>query len=381
MEEASTVEKGNAKPAVLPWSDEQKDLIKRQCAKGSTSDEFLMFLHFCRTSGVDPLRGQAHFIVREWVDKRTSQKRRETTMMVGIDGMRSRAEQHDDYLGITSAAVRDGDTFEVDFGAGAVTHKAKFPRSGKVLGAWSKVLRKDRAPSVVWVDMAEYFQEYNPIWKEKPEIMITKVAEATNLRHEFPEPFSRVYEPAEFGTQITDAGTIQEIPEDTKQSQTQTPEITPAKGLSQWASKNGYAWPHVANKVTAMGYELVSLTQDQANAVAKGLKAAHPEGDAGPKAQCATEGAEPAPEPQNDESAPPDPDYPEKPSYIVLAETWEDSLAEGADIGDLHDALLAAEGLTDEERKQAAKNFAAAVTTVKKRRLITDLANRVLAVG
>ena len=163
---------------------------------------------------------------------------------------------------------------------------------------------------------------------------------------------------------------------------------SPAQKLSAWAAEHKFAWPHVLAKVKAMGFHLPSLTADQANLVAAAMKEKYPEGDAGKKAQDAPEapdhGAEtpPAPqEPQDTDNAPPDPDSPEKPSYIVLAETWEQELVEGADITDLHDALLAAEGLTDEEREAMQGAFANASTATVKRKRLGELANRVLAVA
>ena len=52
------------------WTPEQLDLIKRTVADGTTDDEFAMFMHYCQQSGLDPLRKQAHCIVRDYTDKR-----------------------------------------------------------------------------------------------------------------------------------------------------------------------------------------------------------------------------------------------------------------------------------------------------------------------
>ena len=58
----------------------QIELIKRTVAKGATDDELDMFLHFCKQAGVDPLRKQAHFIVRKRWDKDANKHIRDPVM-------------------------------------------------------------------------------------------------------------------------------------------------------------------------------------------------------------------------------------------------------------------------------------------------------------
>ncbi len=193
--EIAPEEKGSAVmgSAIMMWTDEQINLIKRTVARGASNDEFQMYLHFCRASGLDPLRKQAHFQIRQ--GKNGS---RDVIMMAGIDGMRARAEQMPDYLGISSAEVYDQDGFEIDFGAGSVKHVVKFPRKGTIIGAWARVCRKDRTPYLHWLDNTEYKGSY--MANQMRGLMIKKTAEAQALRHEYPEPFSGGYAYEEFGT-------------------------------------------------------------------------------------------------------------------------------------------------------------------------------------
>jgi phage recombination protein Bet len=177
---------------VQMWTDDQIALIKRTIAKGATDDEFAMFLHYCKTSGLDPLRKQAHFQVR--VDK---QGERNVIMMAGIDGMRARAESMPDFLGVSSGAVYEQDHLEIDLGQGIVKHTITFPRQGKIIGAWARVCRKNRTPYVHWLAAAEYKGSY--MARQMPGLMLEKTAEAQALRHEYPEGFSGAYSYEEFG--------------------------------------------------------------------------------------------------------------------------------------------------------------------------------------
>ena len=179
------------------WTPEQIDLIKRTVADGTTDDEFAMFLHYCQQSGLDPLRKQAHCIVRDYTDKRGQHKRSVTTM-TGIDGFRARAESFPDFLGCSSAVVFEGDDFSIDYGQNVVNHVANFPRQSKgPIGAWAIVRRIDRQPFILWLSWPEIFDTFSPMHKKMPEVMAKKTVEAQALRHEYPEPFSGLYDPSE----------------------------------------------------------------------------------------------------------------------------------------------------------------------------------------
>ena len=179
------------------WDREQIDLIKRTVAKGTTDDEFAMFLHYCQQSGLDPLRSQAHCIVRDYTD-RSGKKNRDVQMMTGIDGFRSRAERFPDYRGCQSGVVFADDEFSIDYGEGRVNHIARYPRKSKdPIGAWCVVRREGRIPYVHWIDWLELYDQRSFAHKKMPEIMARKTTEAQALRHEFPEAFSGIYDPAE----------------------------------------------------------------------------------------------------------------------------------------------------------------------------------------
>jgi phage recombination protein Bet len=183
------------------WTKEQMDLIKKTVAQGTTEDEFRMFLHYCEKSGLDPLRKQAHCIVREWT-KKDGKTHRDVNMMTGIDGFRARAELMPDYLGCQSAAVYDSDEFSIDYGSASVQHVVKFPRpnDSKIIGAWCIVNRQHRSPYIHWMPWQELFDGRSPTHQKMPEIMAKKTSEAQALRHEYPEPFSGIYDLAEIPT-------------------------------------------------------------------------------------------------------------------------------------------------------------------------------------
>ena len=357
------------------FSRAQVDLIKRVCAKGATDDEFRVFLHFCQSSGLDPLRKQAHFIVREWTDK-NGNPRRETTMMAGIDGLRARAEKMKDFDGLSSAAVYTGDEIDINFGTGVVSHKAKFPRKKPILGAWAKLNRKGRTPAVVWVDIDEYKDDRSPMWQDKQAVMICKTAEGTILRHEYPEPMSGIYVPEEFGKSTNDSGEIvTEVEvvetESGEKVNTATGEVVEpeaigrerAIGFMAWAEGLGIARPHVINAARKYHQvdDLAKLTEGQARELMNHLKAGVKKPEPGPVDNSGPDGHPSDDSPASDQPATPDysqvqPQAESDNRAEVAAASWETQRDLGEDPAETFGTLIPHSLLAD-ERSALEKTF------------------------
>src|SRR5690606_16419062 len=134
------------------WTPERIELIKRTvCPKGITDDELQLFIEQCRRSGMDPLLKEAFCVPRRknigtkdrpnWVETREFQP--------SEAGMLSRAERFDDFKGITASAVYEKDECRVDAGDGSVHHTYSPGKDrGQLLGAWARVLRTEKTPTV-----------------------------------------------------------------------------------------------------------------------------------------------------------------------------------------------------------------------------------------
>jgi phage recombination protein Bet len=178
------------------WTPERIDLVKRTiCPKGITDDEFALFLEQCKRSGLDPLLKEAFCVPRRmnignkdkpnWVTKHEFQP--------SEAGMLRRAEGMPDFRGVTASAVYAEDPIEIDADAGEVNHKFNpAKRKGTLVGAWAKVRREGRVPSVVWLDYAAYSQT-TPLWAKMPATMIEKCARAAALRKTYPSQFGGMY--------------------------------------------------------------------------------------------------------------------------------------------------------------------------------------------
>jgi phage recombination protein Bet len=159
----------NITPGVLAtYSPEQLQLITDTVAKNATPLELKLFLHRCNILELDPLKpGQIHFIKYG-----TSPG----TVVVGIEGFRSKAARTGHHVSTTRGVTRDG---------------------ANIICGWAKVKRRDLHGEVQEYyeesPMSEYFNDKNPSWRKMPETMIKKVAEAACLRMAYPDDLGGVY--------------------------------------------------------------------------------------------------------------------------------------------------------------------------------------------
>lgn len=176
---------------VATFTQEQRDLIKRTVAPDATNDELAMFLHVASKSGLDPLQRQIWFVKRSG----------RVTIQAGIDGLQARAAREPDYEGMLYGVVCAKDDFQFDATTGVVKAHTynPFADRGATMGAWCIVRRKGLLPFTAMVRFSEYVQGGSPLWREKPAVMIEKVARSTALRRAYPEQFGGIYESAEMG--------------------------------------------------------------------------------------------------------------------------------------------------------------------------------------
>lgn len=179
------------------WNEERRALIRRTiCPQGIPDDEFTLFMEQCTRSGLDPLLKQAFCVKRRmnlgtkerpnWVDRFEFQP--------SEAGMLTRAETFPDYGGIDAAEVYDGDENpSIDYGKGEVHHTVNpAKRTGKLVGAWARVVRNGKRPVVVWVDFAASVQP-TPLWGRMPAVMVRKCARVAALRTAYPTAFGGLY--------------------------------------------------------------------------------------------------------------------------------------------------------------------------------------------
>ena len=147
------------------WTQEQIKLITDVVAKGATPDELKLFLYRCEKMELDPLKpGQIYFI---------KYGSRPGSIVIGIEGFRSKAARTGKLSGIKRGVLRDA--------------------NGVCTGAFAEVCRSDwDHPAYEEVLLSEYNTKQST-WNTMPETMIKKVAEAAALRMAFPDDLGGIY--------------------------------------------------------------------------------------------------------------------------------------------------------------------------------------------
>jgi len=176
--------------------ESRMDLVKRKVGNGLTQTEWELFLYMAKLYDLNPL-------LREiWAIKFNNQP---AQIFTGRDGLLKIAHKSGMFDGMKTVLLveQNGEALEVDVA----------PTKSKLLGAKCYVWRKDMShPVEVSVKFCEYDKSNSPkynTWKDKPDTMIKKVAEAHCLRRTFsihglylPEEFKQAQDDVQAGESI-----------------------------------------------------------------------------------------------------------------------------------------------------------------------------------
>lgn len=172
------------------FSREQLELLKRTIAKGTTDDEFQLFVQTANRTGLDPFARQI-YAVKRWDSKEGKEVMQ---IQISIDGMRLTAQRSGQYAGQVGPWWCDEDG----------NWQSVWPKSkGHPTAARVGVLRHDFKETLYVV---AHWDEYVPtdkngqpqfMWRKMPALMLAKVAESLALRKAFPAELSGLYSPEE----------------------------------------------------------------------------------------------------------------------------------------------------------------------------------------
>lgn len=146
------------------------DTIKQTVARNATDAQLEMFLTLADKYQLDPFLKEIWFVPNVGI-------------VTGRDGYLKVALRDPNYDGIVSAAVCEGDTFEINPVEPTVKHSFGTKR-GQIIGAYAIAFHKGRRPAVCFAPYAEYAKGGN-IWNTYKSAMICKVAEVLALKRQF----------------------------------------------------------------------------------------------------------------------------------------------------------------------------------------------------
>jgi phage recombination protein Bet len=171
-------------------------------AKGTSDDEFAMFLWFCRNHQVDPVAGEVYCIMR-WDSKRevvgkdaegkpVYQGGMKMTIVMGIGGLRGlAARKHKDYGSTDDPAWT--------FGERKTPATRRIPESVTV-AVWKKGAERPTKATIFWDEFAPKDLQTeawkHDFWNRSPANQLAKCCEAQALRKAYPD-LNNIYIPEE----------------------------------------------------------------------------------------------------------------------------------------------------------------------------------------
>lgn len=200
--------------ALVTFSEDQRELIKRQIAKGASNDQLALFLAQCQRTGLDPFARQIYAVKRG----------DNMTIQVSIDGFRLIAQRSGEYEGQVGPywCGPDGEWRDVWL-------SKEFPAAAKV-GVMRKGFREPVWSVALWASYAQG----NSMWAKFGPTMLAKCAEALSLRRAFPAELSGLYAAEEMAQADDHAETVEVKPVPLKASPMDGVQVTESHG--KWAA-------------------------------------------------------------------------------------------------------------------------------------------------
>ena len=166
------------------WTEQEIE-IKNGFGKNLTDAQFVNFMMMGKSLNLNP------FLREIWAIPYNGA----VSIFIARDGYRRNAVCQPDYNGHIADSIYDDDTFRVL--SGIPEHEYGKERK-TLIGAYCVCWKKGiKIPFFVKVNLGEYFKGKSPIWREKPETMIKKVAEAQCLKGAYPDIFKGTYSDSE----------------------------------------------------------------------------------------------------------------------------------------------------------------------------------------
>lgn len=165
--------------------EDKKQLLKRTICKGATDEEFELFYHACKRTGLDPFMKQV-YAVKRWDSK---ERKEVMTIQTSIDGFRLIAERTGRYSPGRESTFTYNDKEDL---ISATAYVKKMTADG----TWHEIAA------------TAFFEEYcqrtkegklTNFWEKMPHVMLAKCAESLALRRAFPAELSGLYTQEEMG--------------------------------------------------------------------------------------------------------------------------------------------------------------------------------------
>lgn len=160
------------------FNQTELETLKGTIAKGTSNEQFALFVQTCARSGLNPFLNQIYCIVYE------GNKGPVMSIQIAVEGIVALAKKNPQYKGFIASEVKENDEFEIDTVTGEPVHKIKgLGNRGKTVGAFCVAYREGMPNISVVVDLEQVNHLINSsiantkkMWSDYRDDMLVKYA-------------------------------------------------------------------------------------------------------------------------------------------------------------------------------------------------------------
>jgi recombination protein RecT len=138
----------NTQAVVGNFTQAELDTLKATIARGTTNEQFALFVQTCVNSGLNPFLNHIHCIVYNGKEGPTM------SIQIAVEGILYLARRTEGYKGIDCQLVHENDEFKFNAATKEIKHEIGFPR-GKVIGGYAIAKREGFDDAVVVMEVNE----------------------------------------------------------------------------------------------------------------------------------------------------------------------------------------------------------------------------------
>ncbi|NEZ45361.1 RecT family recombinase [Paenibacillus alvei] len=183
MSTSTAVQNINTQAVVGSFTQSELDTLKQTIARGTSNEQFSLFVQTCARSGLNPFLNQIYCIVYDGKHGPVM------SIQIAVEGIVALAKKNPQYKGFIASEVRANDEFEIDMVSGEPKHRITSMQRGETVGAYC-VAYRDGAPNIsviVTRDQVEHLIKgrNGQMWKDYFDDMIVKHAIKRAFKRQF----------------------------------------------------------------------------------------------------------------------------------------------------------------------------------------------------
>ncbi|WP_028609752.1 RecT family recombinase [Paenibacillus harenae] len=173
----------NTQALVGSFTQTELETLKGTIARGTSDEQFALFVQTCASSGLNPFLNQIYCITYNGKNGPVM------SIQIAVEGIVALAKKNPNYKGFIASEVKENDEFEIDVVTGEPLHKIKTLVRGKTIGAYCVAYRTD-APNIAVIitnDQVDHLLKgrNGDMWKDFYDDMIVKHAIKRAFKRQF----------------------------------------------------------------------------------------------------------------------------------------------------------------------------------------------------